>query len=377
MPADSLSIGFIGGAHDSAVGCTHRIAAQMDGRWKLAAGCFSEAQASNEATGKSWLDDHRRLYRHWQTLLEQEQGRLDAIAVLTPTPSHSEIVLAAIAAGYAVICEKALAAGSLEAKKIKQAVEQADGFLAVPYNYSGYPMLRELKLIIASGELGNLHQVQIEMPSEGFLKCQNGEPIAPQEWRLQDAGIPTLALDLGTHVHHIIKFLTEQKPLSVVACTNTFGFFEHIIDNTLCIARYSNNIDCQIWFSKSALGHSNGLRVRVYGNQGAAEWHQMEPEHLFLADNRGQKSTVTRASDRLRLAGLPRYNRFKAGHPAGFIEAFANCYYDLADARKQHQQGGSSSADWCFGVDDALEGLLMLEAMSASARLKNWQDIGQ
>jgi len=237
-------------------------------------------------------------------------------------------------------------------------------------------MLRELREIIKQGRLGRLNQIHVEMPQEGYLRILKDEnkPI-PQDWRLHDADVPTLALDLGVHLHHMIDFLSCEKPLSVCATNNSFGHFSEVVDNTLCIANYSDNLDCQIWYGKSALGHTNGLRVRVYGTKGAAEWHQMEPEFIEFNDNRGHHTRIERASVDVLCADELRYNRFKAGHPAGFLEAFANYYCDIADCLIQFRETGSTESQWVAGAEIAHEGLLMLEAMTRSAQNKQWETI--
>jgi predicted dehydrogenase len=376
MKSEPLKLGFIGGALDSAIGATHKIAARMDGRWSLASGCFSPDRELNSHTAESWGVPLDRLYPSWEKLLIAEKERLDAVVVLTPTPLHAEIVISALEQGYPVICEKALAISSAEAKRIKETVEKCGGFLAVTYNYTGYPMLRELQRLVHKGCLGKLNQIHIEMPQEGFARLgKNQSKPAPQAWRLKDHDISTLSLDLGVHIHNLVSFLSDERPIEVISANNTFGFFEDIVDNTLCIAKYTGNLDCQIWFGKTALGHSNGLRVRLYGTEGSAEWFQMRPETMELSDNLGGKKTLERSAADIEIADEPRYNRFKAGHPAGFIEAFANYYYDLADSLIEFKSKGSHSSPWVFGVDMAEEGLLMLEALARSAKSKAWQSV--
>lgn len=371
-----LSIGFIGGGINSAIGPTHKIAASMDGRWLLSAGCFSQNEEINRKTAEVWGVATKRTYASWRDLLEVERGKLDAVAVITPTPSHSEIVIDALEYGYPVICEKALAISSVEAKKIEQIVEKGKGFLAVIYNYTGYPMVRELKRIIQKGMLGKLNQVQIEMPQEGFARLgKNNQKPIPQAWRLKDHDIPTLSLDLCVHIHHMIDFLCGEKPMDVVASNSNFGFFRGIVDNTMCIAHYTGDLRCQIWFGKTALGHSNGLRVRIYGTKGSAEWIQMHPETIAIIDNMGKKSILTRSSVDVDIADDLRYSRFKAGHPAGFIEAFANHYCDLADSLIEYKKSGSFTSPWVFGVKPAVEGLSMFEAMARSAKNLSWERI--
>ncbi len=376
MSTEPLKLGFIGGSLDSAVGATHKIASQMDGRWQLLSGCFSKDQVLNIETAKAWGVSQDRVYNNWENFLNAEQGALDAVVVLTPTPSHTEIVISALELGYAVICEKAMTVSSKEAKLISDAVRENNAYLAVTYNYTGYPMLRELQGLIQKGKLGKLNQIHIEMPQEGFARIGKGgvKPV-PQSWRLHDDEVPTLSLDLGVHLHHMIDFLSGEKPVELVAVNNSFGHFAGLVDNTMCIARYTGNLDCQMWYGKTALGKSNGLRVRVYGSEGSAEWVQMNPEILELNDNKGRKTLLERSSVDIQIADELRYNRFKAGHPAGFLEAFANYYYDMADSLIEFRDNGKHDLSWVIGVGKAYEGLLMLEAIAKSAKTKSWQKI--
>lgn len=376
MAASKLKLGFIGGGINSAVGQTHKIASQMDERWVLEAGCFSRDPEINHSTSNHWHIQHHRLYADSTEMLQQEKGKLDAVAILTPTPSHAELVIQAIEQGYAVICEKSLAASAVDAEKIEQAVTTHQGFLAVTYNYTGYPMIRELQQLIQQGEIGKLHQIHIEMPQEGFQKLNAaGKSIVPQTWRLQDGTIPTISLDLGVHLVHMIGFLSGETPLEVMATESNYGNFKGIIDNISCLSKYTGGLSCQLWYSKTALGQSNGLKVRVYGATGSAEWLQMEPEYLILNNQAGEKKVITRASNRVIESIKPNYNRFKAGHPSGFIEAFANYYTDLADSLIEFQTKGTFSSPWIFTAKEALSGLLMLEAMTNSAKNNCWVKI--
>lgn len=370
-----LTLGFIGGSIASAVGQTHQIASQMDGHWRLVAGCFSRSSDMNKQTAEHYGVEQTRIYDNWDTLLENEQECLDAIVVLTPTPNHTEIVIKALSLGYAVICEKALTASLDQAKKIADALKQKNGFLAITYNYSGYPMVRELQGLINDCILGKIQQVHIEMPQEGFIRLNNqGMPNKPQQWRLEDQEIPTISLDLGSHTHHLIKFLTNESPLSVVASQTNLGNFPGIIDNVMCIARYSNQLQCQMWYSKTAIGHRNGLRIRVYGTKGSAEWYQLNPEELIISHHNGRREIIDRSAD-IGLSSELRYNRFKAGHPSGFIEAFANLYTDIADTLRCFQQNKDQNNKFVYGIDHAIEGCRLFEAINLSSKQNKWVDI--
>lgn len=370
---DLLRLGFIGGGVNSAVGTTHFIAAQMDRRFRVEAGCFSRHADVNIETAVHWGIADERRHDTWEALLEREQGRLDAIVVLTPTPEHTGPVLAALDAGFPVICEKALAATSADAVLIGRRVTETAGFLAVTYNYTGYPMLRELRAMIARGAFGRVEQIHVEMPQEGFARLnRDGEPMVPQQWRLRDGPVPTISLDLGVHVHHLVDFLTGEKPVEVVAMQSSLGRFRQVVDNTTALVRYTNGMEGSFWFSKAALGHRNGLGVRVYGEVASAEWIQMDPELLTFCDNRGHRTVFDRANVDVELAQLARYNRFKSGHPAGFLEAFANLYDDIAQSLFNHRETGQGVSDYVFSARHAEEGLRFLETLTQSANDRRW-----
>jgi predicted dehydrogenase len=376
---DRLNVAFIGGAYHSAVGRVHRIATEMDQRFKLIAGCFSRQQHANLESADLYGLEAESCYHQLEDLLVAEKPSLDALVVLTPTTQHFDMITTALKCGIPVISEKALVTNLSEALAIESMLKQYNGFLRVTYNYTGYPMLRELKAMIGAGKLGKLSEVHIEMPQEGFAKLDlNGKPIVPQAWRLQDGDIPTVSLDLGVHVHSIVKFLSDADPIELVATSKTYGNFSQITDSVSCIAQYTQDMLCQIWFSKTALGHRNGLKVRVYGDLGAAEWYQDNPEYLHFSDCNGRQSTIDRAHPDVCITNQARYNRFKSGHPAGFIEAFANTYYDLAEELNQLKAGKPLTENpYTFGIEDAKQGLMMLQAMQQSAQDRRWVKLSE
>lgn len=373
MTTKPIRLGVIGGGINSAVGKPHFIASQMDGLFKVQAGCFGRDAKINAETAAQLDVAGDRIYPSWESMLQREKGLIDAIVVLTPTPQHRIPVISALQSGFPVICEKALAVSSAEAAEMEKVARETRQFLTVTYNYTGYPMIRELKKMIQDDRLGRVGQIHIEMPQESFTRLnREGSPLVPQQWRLHDYDVPTISLDLGVHVHHLVDFLTGEKPMEVVATQSSLGHFQQVVDNTMVLARYHNGMEGQFWFSKAALGHRNGLRVRVYGEVGAAEWFQMDPEVLHYFNNRGLRRQIDRASDDISLAHLERYNRFKAGHPAGFLEAFANLYADIAHRIGQDPGWEIEANEYVFSARQAYEGLVMLEAIDRSARERRW-----
>jgi predicted dehydrogenase len=376
FPRQPLKLGFVGGSLNSAVGYAHFVSSAMDKRWQLVAGCFSRDPAVNHETAQAYGVGPDHVYGTLDDMLEGERRRLDAVVVLTPTPAHFEDVMACMRAGIPVICEKSLATNRGQARAILNSRDELNAFLAVTYNYSGYPMLRELADRIRRGKLGKILHFAAEMPQEGFVRVDaRGNKPVPQSWRLTDRSIPTLHLDLAVHLHQIVHYLMGQKPVEVVSDQNHYGWFEGVVDNASCLCRYTGDIQGQLWFSKSALGQRNGLRIRIYGDQGAAEWYQLNPEELVLSFIDGRREILDRGSA-VEIGNQPRYNRFKTGHPAGFIEAFANLYRDIADAVQQYQLSGYWHSNEVFSAELAVEGMEFLEAMVASAKTRTWQAVG-
>lgn len=357
-----LKIAFLGGGINSAIGQTHKIACQMDGEFQLVAGCFSRDAQINQQTALAWGIPTTRLYSHYETLLAAEHMQLDAVVILLPTPDHLDVIVRCLEYGVAVICEKALVESVASAHRVHLALQRTGGQLYVTYNYSGYPMVRELRQRIAEGELGCIQQVLVEMPQEGFSRQNTaGEVAKPQNWRQSDGVIPTVSLDLGVHAHQLVDFIVQRRATDVYAINSHFTTLPNIIDTVHAVSRYEEGLVCQYWYGKAALGYRNGLRIRVMGDKGSAEWLQVEPETLKLTNAHGQITLVDRTDHANRIAHLPRYCRFKAGHPAGFIEAFANYYVDIA-----HSLRGEPN-DFSQGIDTALSGLIFLEKTQRSA----------
>ena len=374
MSKKPFRLAFLGGAPNSAVGYAHFVAARMDGLWDLRAGAFSRHADVNAKAAEVYGVASELTFNGLEELLDKEGDNLDAVSILSPTPDHFGMVLDCLHRGLPVICEKALAMTSGEATKIRDICSEKKGFLAVIYNYSGYPMVRELRRIIRDGILGEILHFQAEMPQEGFLRvdAQGNKPV-PQDWRKTDGPVPTLHLDLAVHLHELVHYLTGHKPLEVVADQSSRGWFP-VVDNVNCLARYSGNVQGQFWFSKCALGHRNGLRLRIYGSKGSAEWYQLNPEELVLSFADGRRQIFDRASN-AKVASLPRYTRFKAGHPAGFNEALANLYFDIHTALEGFKQTGKQESEEVFGADLAVEGLDFLDAMVRSCNSRRWEQI--
>jgi predicted dehydrogenase len=371
----AYKLAVIGGGVESAVGYTHLIASQMDHRFQLVSACFSRKPEVNEKTVKAWNLDKIRLYDDWSVLLTQEKKKIDAVAILSPTPLHHEMVIEALKLGIPIICEKAMTSTYEEAQEICKVQSEYNGFLAVTHNYTGYPMLRELRQLVSEKRLGDLTQIQVEMPQEGFAKLDMANhKLCPQAWRLVDGDIPGVSLDLGTHLQHMIHYVSGENPSSLIADQNTYGWFKNIVDDVSILAHYPSGMKSSMWYGKSALGHRNGMRIRIYGKQGSAEWYQMEPEILIMHNIHGNRTILDRAGE-VQVASSLRYNRFKSGHPAGFIEAFANLYVDIANKLDEFHIKKRFDPEWTYGPQQAAIGMKIFKLAKESSDRKIWMNV--
>ncbi len=371
-----LSLGFIGGGLSSAVGQTHFAACGMDGRWRLDAGVFSRDPATNRLTAETWNVAPDRVYDSWRDMILAERSRLDAMVLLTPTPDHYEILQALTKAGIPTICEKALVANLNDARTLLAQHNPSRNFVAVTFNYSGYPMVRELRQRIQDGQFGKIHQLHIEMPQEGFVRppAIAGKASPPQSWRLKDDFIPTICLDLGVHLHHLAYFLSGEEPETVNAEFNTYSQYRDIVDNVSMWVEYPSGMTSNFWMSKTAVGRRNGLRIRLFGEKGSAEWYQLDPEQLQIATVDGSQMIIDRGGQAC-IAAEARYNRMKVGHPSGFIEAFANLYSDIADALIEWRRLGQPRNPYVFGLEHATNGLSLFHAARLSTSRRRWERV--
>ncbi|MFH1846219.1 MAG: Gfo/Idh/MocA family oxidoreductase [Candidatus Omnitrophota bacterium] len=370
MTNDSLKLAFIGGGIGSIAGIPHYVASSMDAKFDLVAGAFSLDKQINQESADRW--GIKRFYDSWRDLIEQEKNNIDAAVVLTPTPIHFDMICALLDKNIPIISEKAVVSTMEDIRKIKEIYNPEEHFLVVTYNYSGYPLIRELKHRISKGELGKIINIRLEMPQESFLR----PPIStkyPQVWRLQDKYIPTICLDLGVHLHQMAFFLTGMEPSSLFATMKSFSSYS-VVDDVEILLEYDNGASGNFWMSKVAIGHRNGLRVRVYGEKASAEWFQAEPETMLFSYVNGEKKIIERGGDTF-VCNEKRYNRMNPGHPAGFIEAFANVYSDIGDALIAFKNKKNYKNQYVFGLEPAEKGLTLFHRAKDSHKQKCWLPI--
>lgn len=375
----ALRLGFIGGSLNSAIGLVHSIATRLDRRFELVAGCFSRDREINEMTGREWGVAENRIYPDFFKMLEEEALSLDAVAVLTPVFSHAPIIGAVLESGLPAISEKPLVSTASEVEIIRNTLLRKPQQIFVTFNYTGYPMVRELRARIQRGDFGKIHSIRLTMQQESYVRRQDsGETSKPQAWRLTDREIPTVSLDLGMHVIHLQNFLTGGLPVTVSSRMNSFGAFHEVIDDVDVM--YYTDIGCFVhgWWGKSSLGYPNGLSVEVFGSQGSARWVQVDSEILSLRTTSGEDHRIHRGTLGCLVASEGRYNRFKAGHPSGFIEAFANIYNDIAQVLKSDAAlDATQSQRFVFGIDNSALVTQLLTKATEAARSHTWVEISK
>ena len=358
---------FLGGGYGSAVGRAHYSAINIDGNYSLSGGCFSADAERSIATAQLYRVGEKYVYEDEDELLAAD-STYDLLHILTPPDLHKNTILKALDKNICIVSEKPLVTSVDEALEIRKKLRAKNGFMAVIYNYLGYPMIREMRHKIAHNYLGKIHEVRVKMPQEGFSKSKpDGSPFAPQIWRLKDYSIPTVSLDLGVHVHMLTKYLLGTRPLSVVGFEKSNGNFPGLVDSVNAIATYEDDVVANIWFGKSYLGHKNGLSIEVYGDKGSFTWRQVDPENVKFTDKHGCQHTIDRSSTDIAVANHVRFERFKVGHPSGFVEALSNYYSDIYDAYFTYQSMGYLKSEECFGIDESLEGLLLMDAIHKSS----------
>lgn len=368
----ALKVAILGGGSHSAVGRAHISAIRLLGNVSIEAGCFSKDPQKNQISGESYGVNSERIHPNLETLIKIEQHNLSTVIVLTPTQSHFRDVKTILEAGLNVICEKSLCGTAKDAATLVAIAEANDVKLFVTFNYTGYPMVREIRDRVQMGHIGRIHTINAVMPQEGFLKkTLENEPIVPQDWRLVDSEIPTVSLDLGVHLVNLVTFTTDLEFKELMAVESKRGNFD-VIDDVHVISKMNNSAICSLWYSKTSLGRRNGLGIELYGDQGSLIWNQETPEEFVFSDKFGNVNLVNRGTQGLSIANAQRYLRFKPGHPSGFIEAFANYYEDVFS---ELESQGVQKQEYVFGGVDAFEGLSVMEAISKSSAVGEWTQI--
>lgn len=368
-----IRLGMVGGGEGAFIGAVHRMAARLDGEYEFLAGALSSTPERALRSGQALGLDPARVYADFEAMARAEVRRRDgieAVAIVTPNHMHAPAALAFLKRGIHVICDKPLATSLKQARSLKQATERAGVIFAVTYNYSGYAMVRHARAMVAAGEIGHIRVVQVEYPQEWLTEPLERTGQKQAEWRTDPprSGAGGSIGDIGSHAFHLAGFVSGLAVSEISAELTSFVAGRRLDDNVQVMLRYENGARGSLWASQVAPGNENGLRLRIYGDKGGLEWVQAQPDQLKWSPFGEAQRIVTRGSGSANAAAA-RVTRVPAGHPEGYLEAFATIYREVASAIRARQAGERVPSDSTFPtLEDGLQGMAFIEAAIASSK---------
>jgi predicted dehydrogenase len=325
----TLTYGMVGGGEGAFIGDVHRRAIALEGGARLVAGCFSRDPAITRSRGLSLGLDEERLYETPAAMAAGEaarKDRIDFVVVVTPNASHHAIAAAFLDAGIPVVCDKPLVTNSRDAADLARRAAEKTLPFCVTYTYSGYPMVKEARALLRSGELGSVRFVNAEYAQEWLTLPLERAGNRQASWRTDpsQAGAGSTG-DIGTHVEHLVSYVTELEMRSLSARLDTFVEGRAVDDNATVLVEYAGGAKGLYWFSQVAVGSANGLKLRVLCEKGSLAWEQENPNVLQVARLGQPVQSLSRGRDSLSAEALG-FSRIPGGHPEGYYEAFANIY---------------------------------------------------
>ena len=369
-----LRWGMIGGGEGAFIGAVHRMAARVDGRYQLVAAVPSSDPEKSKRSGVALGLAADRVYPTVEALIEGERKRPDGVevvSVVTPNHMHYPQSAALLQAGFDVICDKPLTTNLADAQKLVTLAAEKKRLLGVTFNYTGYPMVRLARSLVADGGFGKLRVVQVEYP-QGWLATaieKTGQKQA--KWRTdpKQAGAGALG-DIGSHAFQLAEFVTGEQVVELMADVSAIVPGRPIDDNVNVLLRFGNGARGSLWASQVAIGHLNSLSLRVYCEEGSLQWKQESPEEL-LVTRAGEAPRLMRRGDPgtpTSSVGLP------GGHPEGFIEAFSQLYTDFAEqvTARLEQREPAQSAMIAPNVLTGTRVMAFIEAVLKSGQQSAW-----
>jgi predicted dehydrogenase len=363
----ALTYGMIGGGPGAFIGDVHRKAIGMDGKARLVAGCFSQSYDKTLATGELYGVDRSRLYRTFEEMLRSEARRddkIDFVVIVTPNSTHFPAARLALESGIHVVCDKPLTTSLRDAEELGRLGREKDSFFCITYAYSGYPMVKHMRDLVRSGELGDIRFVSGEYPQDWLATLLERTGQKQAAWRTDPklAGASNCVGDIGSHIEHMVSYMTGLEIESLLARLDHFGENRPLDDNASILLNYRGGAKGIYWSSQIAVGHDNGLRIRVYGTKAGFEWVQENPNYLRVSYVKKPTEFLSRGRD----AMSPRaqaLSRIPSGHPEGYFEAFANIYSTYLTALAKRKSGQELSVDDLDfpGLDDGIRGVRFIE----------------
>ncbi len=368
-----IRLGMVGGGKDAFIGGVHRIASRIDGEFTLVAGALSSTPERARESGIALGLDPDRCYGSYADMAEAEAARDDgiqAVSIVTPNHMHVAPAIAFLKRGIHVICDKPLSATMEQAEALAQAVRDAKALFILTHNYTGYPMIRQARAMVAAGDLGKIRLVQVEYPQDWLTDAAEQSGTNKQaEWRTdpERSGAGGAIGDIGSHAHNLACFVSGLKVESLAADLQSFVPGRPVDDNAHIMLRYTQGARGMLWCSQVAPGNENALKLRIYGEKGGLEWAQEDPNYLWFTPFGQPKQLLTRggagASDHANAV-----SRIPGGHPEGYLEGFANIYTGAAAAIRAALAGQAPDLDVLPGLDEGLSGMQFIAAAIRSSQ---------
>ena len=371
-----IRLGMVGGGQGAFIGAVHRIAARIDDQYELVAGALSSEPARAKASAKDLGIADDRAYGSFEEMAKAEAARpdgIEAVAIVTPNHMHAPAAKAFLEAGIHVICDKPLTTTVAEAEELVALVKKTGKVFAVTHNYTGYPMIRQARAMVAAGELGTIRLIQAEYPQDWLTERAEASGSKQAEWRTDPkrSGAGGCIGDIGTHAYNLACFVSGLELDELLAQLTTFVEGRLLDDDVEILLRWKGGAKGMLWASQVAVGHENGLKLRVYGTKGGLEWTQADPNYLWFTRFGEPKQLLTRGG-----AGAwpeaARVTRVPGGHPEGYLEGFANIYTEAARAIRAARDGGTVGSEVIYpSVEDGLVGMKFIEAAVKSSNAGN------
>jgi predicted dehydrogenase len=376
MTARRLRYAMIGGGPGAMIGPIHRIAARLDDRWELVAGALSSdpQRAAQGAADCRIAPD--RSYADWQSLIAAEaardQDRIDAIVIVTPNHLHAAPAIAALEAGFHVICDKPMASSLDEAQAMARAAQASGRAFILTHTYAGYPMVRQMRAMVQSGLLGKLRIIQAHYAQDWLATPLEQQDNKQAAWRTDPArsGGGGALGDIGTHAYHLASFVTGLQVEALCADLSAFGEGRRLDDNVHMLLRYPDGVRGMLWATQVAPGKGNQLRLSLFGSAGGVEWDQEFPNQLRYTPIGEPSRMLERGNDLMGIGGYT--TRLPGHHPEGYLEAFAQLYSDAAEQILALDAAAPSSTPALPGIEDGVEGMRFITAALVSNRRRAW-----
>lgn len=373
----------IGGGPGSFIGAIHRIAANMDGLYQLVCGAFSSSPEKSVITGAETGIEPSRVYDSYEKMILAEKSlpeeeRMQVVVIVTPNHVHYHPAKLALENGFHVIIDKPITLSSADAVTLRNTVEQTGLLLCLTHTYTGYPMVKEARQIINSGRLGKVRKVYVEYPQGWLSELIEAGNQKQATWRTdpQRSGVAGCIGDIGTHAFNLAEYVTGLKVSKICADINIVVEGRKLDDDGVVLLKFNNGAGGVLLATQIATGEENNIKIRVYGEKGSLEWQQKDNNSLII--KWPDKPSETLRAGTSYLSEIASFNcRTPAGHPEGYLEAFANHYRNFA-VHIKHLISGEPKPGFIEypTADDGIRGMLFIEKVIESGNSdKKWIDL--